>query len=250
MPPDDDSIAAVQKVLGEPVFAEFDPKAQRIRTTLFIVSVIGIAYVIGGLSIQEGSTFLGLRFRGLDDSLFLYFIFGTTLYMGIHFLWSSIDSLLEWRIRVTGTRVTFLTAAKFVSEHSDNPTDPRQSSLSNWWQGQARLIGDIGGKIDNVITHVDKTNELIEALPDDHNMHVIEQMVQHVRKETSEAKVNIGVIRKIIAADRIPVSLDRYDKWFSLFLRSQNLRWLLIEFLLPLLLAGVALLLLGSKLFS
>ena len=88
---------------------------------------------------------------------------------------------------------------------SDNPTDPRQSSLSNWWQGQARSIGDIGGKIDNVITHVDKTNELIEALPDDHNMHVIEQAVQHVRKETSEAKVKIEVIRKIIAADRIPV---------------------------------------------
>lgn len=246
----EEKISAVQKVLGEPVFAEFDPKSQKIRTTLFLASVIGIAYIIGGLAIQEGSTFLGLKFDGLDDALFQYFLFGTILYLGIHFLWSSIDSLLEWRIRVTGTRVAFITAAFYAGDHSDYPNDPRQSSLSNWWQGQARSIGDIDAKIELVNSQVTVANELIETVGDDRDFDAVVQAVQHVRNEIVDVKGKIETIQKTLEADRIPASLDRYDKWFALFLRSQNLRWLIVEFLLPFLLAGYALLLLGSELFA
>lgn len=36
-----------------------------------------------------------------------------------------------------------------------------------------------------------------------------------------------------ITDERIPTSLRRFDRWFELFLRSQNLRWFVIELIGP-----------------
>jgi len=51
---------------------------------------------------------------------------------------------------------------------------------------------------------------------------------------------SIDEVQKTISASRVPVSLKRFDGWVELFLRSQNLRWLLIDILVPALLAGSA----------
>jgi hypothetical protein len=44
-----------------------------------------------------------------------------------------------------------------------------------------------------------------------------------------------------ITDDRIPTSLKRFDRWFELFQRSQNFRWLFIEFAAPVAFSIVAL---------
>jgi len=59
---------------------------------------------------------------------------------------------------------------------------------------------------------------------------------------------SIQTAHKTISDQRIPVSLKRFDNWFQLFLRSQNLRWLIIEFLFPIVLGLSAQYLLSSNL--
>ncbi|MHC4337552.1 MAG: hypothetical protein ACYSTG_06330 [Planctomycetota bacterium] len=243
----EDKIKAVQKVLGEPVMCEFDAKTQKIRTMLFLLSVVSIAYGIGGLQIEEGSSILGLKFTGLSDDLFRYLLLGAVAYLALHFLWCSVDNFLEWKLRITGTRVAFVTTGTYASEHADYPNDPRQSTLYNWWQGQARSIGDTDKRIDEISATFEKINKEIEGVRDKGetlNINNVIQSLTHVRNEIVNLRGKVEEIQKTLNADRVPASLDRFDSWFRIFLKSQNIRWLLIEFGLPVSLSGYAIYLL------
>lgn len=68
-------------------------------------------------------------------------------------------------------------------------------------------------------------------------VHIISQVKEQVARLANKVEANT----KAITDERIPASLKRFDGWFQLFLRSQNLRWLLVEFLAPLIYAGYAL---------
>jgi hypothetical protein len=96
---------AVFKVLGEPAFAEFSDNAWKIRTNLILASVISIAVVFGDLHIEPDSQILGLKFKGLTDAVLTNGLIAVVSYLLLHFVWTAIDALLEWRLRVTGTRV-------------------------------------------------------------------------------------------------------------------------------------------------
>lgn len=58
---------------------------------------------------------------------------------------------------------------------------------------------------------------------------------------------SIEEAQKTFSAARIPVSLERFNKWFEFFLRSQNLRWLIIDVFVPLFLSVYAILLLWKN---
>ena len=89
---DESKIKAVKKALGEPIFAELSDNAWKIRTNLIVVSVISIALVFASLHIDPGSTFLGLKFSGLTDSLVRAGLFWITMCLMIHFLWTAWDN--------------------------------------------------------------------------------------------------------------------------------------------------------------
>ncbi|MCH7958930.1 MAG: hypothetical protein IID08_02295 [Candidatus Hydrogenedentes bacterium] len=240
-------IKAVHKVLGEPVICEFDAKTQRIRTNLFLFCLISIVYVVGGLRIDADSSVLGFKFEGLDDALFRYSFLAAIVYLAIHFFWCAFDNFMEWRLRITGTRVAFITAGKWVSEGSDYPEDPRQSTLYNWWKDQVKSISGIHEAIDDIGNTFDIVNAEIEKVRDDGQTLNIKNVIQgqsEIRKELVSLKSTVENVGKTISADRIPASLERFDNWFKYFLNSQNMRWLLIEFLFPMILAAGAILLL------
>ncbi len=233
-------IAAVQKVLGEPVFCEFDTKTQKIRTTLFLLSVITIAYVLGGLEVEKGSSFLGLKFAGLNDGLFRNLLLGAVAYLAMHFIWCAIDSLLEWRLRITGTKVAYVTTGTFASEHADYPNDPRQSTLYNWWKKKSQSVSGINKKFEDIATTFEDVNREIEKAKEEGetlNISVLIQSLSHIRGEIANLRSKVEDVNKTLEAERVPASLDRFDTWFKYFLKSQNTRWLLIEFLLPISLA-------------
>lgn len=230
------NIKAVQKVLGEPVICEFDAKTQKIRTMLFLLSIISIAYLLGGLKIEAASSFLGLKFSGLDDQLFRYMLLGAVAYLAMHFVWCAADSFMEWRLRITGTKVAFVTTGTFASEHADYPNDPRQSTLHNWWKGQANSINGIDEKIEDINTTFEAINSEIERIQDEGqtlNINNVIQSLSHIRNEVANLRGKVEEVKKTLDANRVPASLERFDGWFKIFLKSQNVRWLLIEFLLP-----------------
>jgi len=248
---DDDKLKAVEKVLGEPAFAEFTPNAWKIRTNLIIASGISIAVVFADLHIDPGSTVLGLKFHGLSDSVLTKGLFGVTLYLLLHFVWSAIDNLIEWRLRVTGTKVAFVTTGMFASEHADYPRDPRQSTLYNWWKDDARKIGNLTGQLSDIEKQLHEWDTRLKAQfvekPDAMNIVNATSLISSAREAVVKLERSITEVRDTISALRIPVSLRRFDRWFHLFLRSQNLRWLVVELGAPILVGFYALVLLWNK---
>jgi hypothetical protein len=63
MDTDEKTLQAVEKVLGEPAFAEYQDNTWKVRTNLVIASVVAVAVVFGDLHIEPDSSFLGLKFR-------------------------------------------------------------------------------------------------------------------------------------------------------------------------------------------
>jgi hypothetical protein len=101
------TIQAVEKVLKEPVAAQFSEQAWKIRTSLFIASTIALVVALANLRINADSSILGLRFTGLSDPVIRFTLAAIILYLLFHFVWVSRDSFLEWKLRITGTRSAF-----------------------------------------------------------------------------------------------------------------------------------------------
>lgn len=241
----DSEVAKVQRVLGEPVICEFSDKTWRIRTTLFAVSVVSLVVVTANLHIEPGSTVFGLQFSGLTDDVVRTGLFWVTVYLLVHFVWGAFDNFLEWHLRITGTRVAFVTTGVFSSEQADYPSDPRQSTLYNWWRSHAGSIGNITKKTSDIENNLAQWEQQLRAKynsgADAMNIVNACKSIAETRNRVVELSNSIKEAAKAIEAKRIPVSLERFDGWFQLFLRSQNLRWFLVEFLFPILLALSAL---------
>jgi hypothetical protein len=230
--------------LGEPVFIEFSENAFKIRKNLMIASVISIVVVLADLQINSDSSILGLKFVRLSDEILTRGLIAVTLYLLLHFVWSSFDGFVEWRLRLTGTRVVFQTAAFVSSSDGDYPTDPRQSTLYNWWKYERRsfqdssLLKKMESLSSKIVQFETRLKDPTQPLQDPHNT------LSNLQVLVSQLKDAVESAAKNLNSDRIVVSLNRFDSWFKLFLRSQNLRWLVIEFLFPVLLGCYALLLL------
>lgn len=245
------SIEEVAKVLGEPAFAEFPENVWKIRTNLIVTSVITIAVVFGDLHIEPDSQIFGLKFKGLSDTLLTDGLIAVVIYLLVHFLWASMDSLLEWRLRVTGTRVAFVTTARIASEYADYPSDARQSTLYNWWKDQAREFGDITEQLVKLEARLQEWETQLKSKftegADAMNITSAVVPIEKVCEDIMRLRSEIASASAAVASARIPFSLARFDAWFALFLRSQNLRWLLIDFLAPVLVGFYAICLLLSR---
>lgn len=246
----EDEIKQVEKTLGEPIASEFTDYVRKIRNNLIFLSIISIGICLADLTLSEQSSFLGLKFIGLKNEYILKALFYLNIYFLLHFLWCAIDHLQEWRLRATGTKVAFITAATFASEYGDYPTDPRQTSLYNWWKDQAKKITSLKEPLDTINTKLanweNKVNKALEGK--DPNISSTIMSIRHVSEEITKLKNSIETTEKTLTSNRIPASLHRFDSWFLLFLKSQNMRWLVIELSLPILTGTYSIILLWQKL--
>lgn len=147
---------------------------------------------------------------------------------------------MEWRLRITGTRLEYITAAKMAGEEGDYPNNPRQSSLYNWGRDKTLPKG-IRRTIDQVEKTVARVKVNSSVPPPNHLSTELSTLASNIQALNSE----VVKLDKSINGLRLKVSLRRFDGWFQLFLRSQNLRWFIVEFLLPVLLGLYALFLLA-----
>jgi len=249
---EDLALASVEKALGEPVACELSTQGQRLRTNLIVLSVISIAIVLGDLRIGLDSSILGMKIVGLDDALVRNGLFWIVIYLTCHFSWSSWDSFQEWRLRITGTRVAFFTTGKFAGRIEDYPNDPRQSTLYNWWKTEAIKIGHIGNKAkemdEKLSTCEEGLKKLIQDPQDSTNLNNALRATAEAREKISVLTNGINETKSLLDSQRIPASLKRFDRCFHLFLKSQNLRWLLFDLLIPIILGLIAISLLGDYL--
>lgn len=245
-----DNISAVEKALGNPVAGDLSENALKVRRNLLVFGVISIAITIGGIKIDPTSSFLGFKFIGLSDRLIINSLLLTNLYFILHFIWYAFEGFLEWRLRVTGTRVAFMTGARFGSEHADYPDDPRQSTLYNWWKDQASQIGSFRTTTNELSEKVQEWEGKISSFQDGNDsLNLANAMSTLSQAKSSIEKLNTQIqnTEKILTAHRIPYSLSRFDGWFKLFLKSQNLRWIIIDIIIPVVVGITAILLLAKN---
>jgi hypothetical protein len=147
-------------------------------------------------------------------------------------------SWLEWGARLTGTRVAFVTTGKFASEHGDYPSDPRQSTLYNWWKDSASKISSLTEPLETTEEKLAMWEKRVEEgiLKNDPNLRTVVQSFQDIRTNIDDVKRKIENVEETLSATRIPASLERFDGRFRLMLRSQNIHWLVLELAFPLLL--------------
>jgi hypothetical protein len=245
-------IEAVEKALGSPIGAELPENAIKVRRNLLISSMVALFVAFGGLKLDPASSILGFKFVGLTDDLIRIGLAAVTLYLLLHFLWYVYDALLEWRLRVTGTRLSFVTTARMASEHGDYPNDPRQSTLYHWWSEEAKRMGNVGARALAVDDKLRESQQAVRALLEEKgsgsNLQNILNVLTEMRNALTELNRSVEHIRKTLDSDRISVSLKRFDGWFELFLRSQNLRWLIVDAVVPSLLGTWALVVLVCQL--
>ncbi|RZL93306.1 MAG: hypothetical protein EOP76_09575 [Variovorax sp.] len=244
------SVEAVKEALGKPVLMEFSEATAKIRLNLMIAALITIAVVMLDVKVSPTNTLLGVTFEGLTTQNLKTGFLLVNVYMFIHFFWCAADSVQEWRLRITGTKVAFLTGAAWGTEGTDHPADPRQSTLYNWWLDQTRRFKDIDGAIVRMKDAIDALAAAVSppSGPIAPELFAVSQL-HSIKSDMQTLGQQLDAVRTTIESKRIPVSLERFDAAFSLFLRSQNLRWLVVEAGFPLLLGVCSIFLLCRERF-
>lgn len=233
----DEDWKKVERVLGEPVFDDFSENTLRIRRNLLIVSSLALAYKLNGLTVSPDSSLFGVKFEGLTNGVIDQTFFWLIMYHLVHFGWNSVVNAQSWRIRVTGTVLAHQTGSMYTSEHGDYPGDPRQSSLNKWWSNQARQIGNIGNDARELQEKIKVWELSLKQLPDSiakQNIQTnVPQQLSDINNHASSLASKVEVVNKTLSSTRIPVSLNRFEKWFSLFQWNQLIKWAFIEWIGP-----------------
>lgn len=258
MPTEDDNerlqrkrVEAVEAALKSPVAAGLSEQAEKVRRNLLVFSLVSVAGVLWDVGLKTDASIFGFTFDGLTPDKVLAGLALVTGFSLIHFIWLSWDSFLEWRLRITGTRLAFVTIGRSSSEDADYPDDPRQSTLHYWWAERARITGDMSGKLSALQPQLADIVDRINAIQTDHIPYLvgIQGSISGLTHIVGTLQNDLAALSTTFSSQRTPVSLKRFDDWFSLFLRSQNLRWLLLDVGMPLLLASYAMVLLFAKMF-
>lgn len=227
-----ENLDAVEKALGNPVAGDLPENALKVRRNLLAFGIISIVITLGGVKLDPTSSVLGFKFVGISESLIANALLVTNIYFLLHFIWYAFEAFLEWRLRVTGTRLAFVTGARLGSEHADYPDDPRQSTLYNWWKDHAKRIGSFKETANELSVKIQAWEEKVSSFKngnDSLNLSNAMSTLTQAKNSVEKLKSQIQTTEKTLTALRIPHSLGRFDGWFKLFLKSQNLRWLIIR---------------------
>ena len=239
----------IEKILKEPVMIEFTDSVQKIRMNIILSSFISLFITIGGVQIDPKSTFFGLKFSGLSNDLIYSGLLVILVYLLIHFLWRAYDTLQEWEVRVTGTRGAFKRADHNDLDeaiHPSYPSDPRNSTLYYWWTTQAKKIAYIKTNISSANDKLEEMESIVHKLREDGTVKLsrdtvnISWQVHPIKEDWESIKKSILAIEKTLTADQLIESLAKFDRRYRYFLRSQNIRWFVIDFAFPIILASTA----------
>lgn len=247
-------IKATQKNLGEPFGLEFSEPVRKMRTHLLMAVAVSIFAVVFELKIKPDVPVFGVPFEGLTEKKILSGLVAINVYLLLHFLWCSIDVFNEWRLRRTGTMTAYVETADnfFGDEALDFSDDPRQSTLYGWWSRKSvRMIA-----LPQTIAAIDqKIATMMEAVMVELNKAQTPELVRwqttfsSLSQQLSAVAEALKDEKKILESERIPASLQRFDDSFRALRTSQNVRWLFLEWLFPLLLGVVAISLLAQKIY-
>lgn len=213
-----------------------------------MASFISLFMTLGGIEIDPNSTFFGLKFTGLSNDLIYSGLLVIIIYLLTHFVWCAYEALQEWEIRVTGVKGAFKRADKDdIDEmvHPSYPADARNSTLYYWWSTQAHKISNVRRDIDAANEKIIEMESVVHELREQgtnfsHDTVNISSSVDPLKIEWHSIKYSIKAIEATLAADQLSSSMKVFDRRYKYFLKTQNIRWFVVDFIFPIALSSVA----------
>jgi hypothetical protein len=218
------------KLLLKPNIESFDANIQRIRRNLIVTSIIAGILSIGSVSIDNSQNgFAGLKLKDLDVIHVYILLISSLVYFAIHFIWSALDHLKENRLRLTGINIpkARLTVAIASPTFEPNADESNQSTMFSWWKGHRKQFEQLSNVIKSINNNVN----------DDKLTPAVNTAKQHIEEFNSKT----GYIEH---------ALLKFEQGFWSHQRSQIIRWFLLDFGVPCVLALSALILLVGKIIG
>lgn len=243
----------VKEALGSPVLASFSEELRLTKRNLLAVSAVVFFAQVSGMKIAHGGlSLVGLSFSNPGQWWLDIMLSGLVFYLLIQFLWQVADYLVYSRIRLTGSRVSWVTTAILADSELDYPSDPQQSSLYHWWKEQSPRIGNLRVPANHVTAAAEALERVILNVQGENVRDVAKLTgpVDELRRVSSSLLSRIDALEKTVGSNRIIVSLERFDRWFWCFSRSQAIRIWILDIIFPVVLALAALASALCSLFS
>jgi len=218
--------------LSQPVHEIFSENTYRIRRNLMAFSVLSLFYALGSTGINsEASSFLGVRFNGIDNKTINWSLVIFTTYLLLHFSWSALDDFSKWLLQLTGAKATKVSEVGgfFDGENSPGGDDQHQLTLSSWWAENIHKMQDNFNRLNN---------ESLPSLFNTQPSHGTHDAYKRADEVLGSIKSQINSYNSNSAY--IYVVLNKYDKEFKNLDTSQRFRWRVFETYVPVALSTIA----------
>jgi len=197
-----------------------------------------------GINVSADSALLGIKFINLKDWHIQFSLGIFVIYFLIHFIWIAYESYGEWVIRTTGAKLAFSTSNKAPSVDGDYPDDPKNSTLYNWWSEKSKYLPAEKAKLNDALTNISRLLSDIKDYQVENRTSIDSRINADWMKAVSEiSSINssISQLVMIFESNRITESLRRFDNKYKLLIKSQNLRWIVFDIGLPIILGLISL---------
>lgn len=232
----------IAKVLGSPVGFDISETASKLRRNLLLVSVVVMILILGEVQPGPEVSVFGIKLTGLTSIKIMFGLSVLLAYNLVHYLWYCYELYSEWAVRITGTRLAFVTGGKYGQLGADYPDDPKQSTLYTWWLQQSNSIIAYSNLLQRVDASIQDFSEHTEQLQarDMTSAGTVSSSIRGMKDALEQARHNLACTEAILTNVRVPESLKRFDNRFKMLLKSQNLRLVLVEVGMPVGLALIA----------
>ncbi|MBI6895648.1 hypothetical protein JET64_02375 [Pseudomonas putida] len=232
----------ISKVLGEPVGFDISEMAAKLRRNLILVSVVVLVLILGEIEAGSDFSILGIKLTGVTPFKLMVGLAIVLAYTFAHFIWYCYELYSAWAIRLTGTKLLFVTGAKLGATGADYPDDPKQSTLYTWWAQEAKSMAAYSDLVSRVDESIRKFSVHVEQLElrDMTRAGSVSSSIQGMKHTLEQVRGAFASTESVITNTRIPESLSRFDRRFRLLLKSQNLRVVVVEAVLPIILSLAA----------
>ncbi|MDY0192615.1 MAG: hypothetical protein RBR93_03725 [Aliarcobacter butzleri] len=256
-----DNSKIIEKIMKEPILLESPDNVKKSRNVLLIFSTISIFFIYFNLSIKNDSSILGLKFDGLNDNNVYIGLFIIILFNIINFAWNNYNTYKEWEIRQTGmkrfnsdNKLDFM----YTNDGNNNylsSSEPRNSTLYYWWAFQSSKIknteellkdlSDINNKLFDNLQIIQKNQDREIFIHE--NISYTASLFKENMESIANIEKNFEKTRIILESVNIKQGLYEFDKRFQTFLYSQNLKWIILDFLFPMIVSLISIILLFCK---
>lgn len=229
-----------RKVLGEPYPLQLTEYEERVRRNLLAYSVVAIsACLLGAVSVNDPVLFGIIKLPRFSSELIyiglLLLVFYELLNYGL-MIWNSFS---YWRVRLSGSRYrpSRSTGGPWSTggeEFEDVDGEEKNSTIYIWMFERAYSAESILNALNERSVHL---GEICASLKNQQDM---DGCLARLEVQVNMMNDSLKAIDNILSSARVSESFNRYDRWFHYMIKTQSLRWLVLDCVIPLLLGLIA----------